>query len=51
MAEEEKKNNLSGAASKLSEIYNGWKNVVFPNEHIEKIAKAGASINYIPPGG
>jgi|TARA_X000001388_G_C2194051_1_gene108672 hypothetical protein len=44
MAEEEKKNNLSGAASKLSEIYNGWKNVVFPNEHIEKIAKARASI-------
>ena len=33
---EEKK----GAAAKMSEILNGWKNVVFPNEHVEKIAKA-----------
>ena len=39
MAEEQK-----GAAAKLSEIYNGWKNVVFPNENVEKIAKARASI-------
>ncbi len=38
--EEEKK----GAAAKLSEIFNGWKNVVFPNEHVEQIAKARASI-------
>tara|TARA_A100001201_G_C4075359_1_gene197170 strand:- start:388 stop:612 length:225 start_codon:yes stop_codon:yes gene_type:complete len=39
MAEEQK-----GAAAKLSEIFNGWKNVVFPNENVEKIAKARASI-------
>jgi len=35
---------LTSAASKVSEIFNGWKNVVFPNEHVEKIAKARASI-------
>ena len=39
MAEEQK-----GAAAKLSEIFKGWKNVVFPNENVEKIAKARASI-------
>ena len=33
-------NEKKGAASKLSEIFNGWKNVVFPNEHVEMIAKA-----------
>ena len=31
-------------ANKISEIFNGWKNVVFPNEHVENIAKARASI-------
>ena len=35
---------VTSAASKVSEIFNGWKNVVFPNEHVEKIAKARASI-------
>ena len=40
MEEEEKK----GAASKMSEILSGWKNVVFPNEHVEQIAKARAKI-------
>ena len=39
MAEDQK-----GAAAKLSEIFNGWKNVVFPNKHVEQIAKARASI-------
>jgi hypothetical protein len=37
--EEEKK-----SVSKMSEILNGWKNVVFPNKHTEQIAKARASI-------
>jgi hypothetical protein len=32
------------AAAKVSEIFNGWKNVVFPNEYVEKIAKARAEI-------
>ena len=35
---------ITSAAAKVSEIFNGWKNVVFPNEHVEKIAKARASI-------
>ena len=39
--EEEKKSSVAG---KMSEILNGWKNVVFPNEHVEQIAKARASI-------
>ena len=41
--EDEEKDNRSRGA-KISEIFNGWKNVVFPNEHIEKIAKARAAI-------
>ena len=40
MEEEEKK----GAKAKMSEILDGWKNVVFPNEHVEKIAEARANI-------
>jgi len=39
--EEEKKSSVAG---KMSEILNEWKNVVFPNEHVEQIAKARASI-------
>ena len=39
MAEEKK-----GAKAKMSEILDGWKNVVFPNEHVEQIAKARAGI-------
>jgi len=35
---------VTSAASKVSEIFNGWKNVVFQNEHVEKIAKARVSI-------
>ena len=35
---------ITSAADKVSEIFNGWKNVVFPNPHVEKIAKARASI-------
>ena len=35
---------LTSAKEKVSEIFNGWKNVVFPNEHVEQIAKARVSI-------
>ena len=35
--EDEEDNRSPGA--KISEIFNGWKNVVFPNEHVEKIAR------------
>ncbi len=35
---------ITTAKQKVSEIFNGWKNVVFPNEHVEQIAKARASI-------
>ena len=35
---------VTSAAAKVSEIFNGWKNVVFPNAHVEQIAKARASI-------
>jgi hypothetical protein len=38
----EKDDRTPGA--KISEIFNGWKNVVFPNEHVENIAKARAKI-------
>lgn len=30
--------------SKVNEIFNGWKNVVFKNPQVEKIAKARAEI-------
>lgn len=30
--------------SKLEKIYDGWKNVVFPSEAVEKIAKGRAAI-------
>jgi len=30
--------------AKISEIFNGWKNVVFPNEEVEKVAKKRAAI-------
>jgi hypothetical protein len=30
--------------SKLQEIVEGWRNVVFPNEHAEKVANARAAI-------
>ncbi len=30
--------------AKISEIFNGWKNVVFPNEEVEKVAKTRAAI-------
>jgi len=39
MAEEKK-----GVKAKMSEILEGWKNVVFANEHVEKIAEARAGI-------
>ena len=39
--EEEEKKSVKG---KMSEILEGWKNVVFPNEHVEQIAKARAGI-------
>ena len=29
---------------KIKEIFNGWKNVVFPNPQVEQIAKARAAI-------
>jgi hypothetical protein len=30
--------------SKLSEIYDGWKNYVFPNEEVEELAKERIAI-------
>jgi hypothetical protein len=30
--------------SKLNEIYNGWKNYIFPNKEVEAIAKQRAKI-------
>lgn len=39
--EEEKK---PTKASKLSEIAEGWKNIVFRNPEVEKLAKARAAI-------
>ena len=30
--------------AKISEIFNGWKNVVFPNEEVERTAKVRAAI-------
>tara|TARA_R110000796_G_scaffold83590_2_gene182762 strand:+ start:503 stop:754 length:252 start_codon:yes stop_codon:yes gene_type:complete len=35
---------VTSAAAKVSEIFDGWKNVVFPNEHVEQIAKARVAI-------
>jgi len=40
MAQDDKRS----PASKVAEIFNGWKNVVFPNPHVEKIAKARVEI-------
>tara|TARA_R100000951_G_scaffold66458_2_gene56199 strand:+ start:816 stop:1133 length:318 start_codon:yes stop_codon:yes gene_type:complete len=30
--------------AKISEIFNGWKNVVFPNDEVERIAKVRAAV-------
>ena len=38
---DEEKKSVTG---KMSEILEGWKNVVFPNEHVEQIAKARANM-------
>lgn len=34
---------------KVNEIIEGWKNVVFPNEEVERIAKNRAAICFICP--
>jgi len=52
MAEEEQKHNSTTSfikdnrtpVAKISEIFNGWKNVVFPNEEVERTAKVRAAI-------